>query len=331
MKVAIIKITDMSIDCDRVDISDQLEEILEDQDIFVFENISDTDSLNELLMSTLMNSVPKDKIISHKKTDSDNKYSITCSTSSFYESKDFLYTINYVSLEDIMKAESITKDEFVKSGLKTNIFASQLASTIVVSDAVIIRWKLSYDIKDSNVSTKTDIGDVSEYLLMSDLIPVFKHKGLIITADKDMKYFEYIQQPLENIIMTDSDYEKHYRYYEYEVFNHILMVSVDIRPDIHNSKYNSVISQLTGSTVYGDVLVSISKRPVFNELPSYIDLSTDLFNNIYFLMARSHELVKPIATSDTTYFNFFKLLELSKNKYSKLPLSQISAEILNKE
>lgn len=329
MKVAIIKITDMSIDCDRVDISEQLEEILEDPDVCVFANVSDADSLNELLMNTLMNSIPRDKITYDKKTDTDNKYSVTCSTSSFYESKDYIYTLNYVSLEDIMKTDSITKDEFNKSGLNTNIFASQLASTMVVSDAVIIRWKLSYDINDSNVSTKTTIDDVSEYLLISDITPVFKHRGLIVTADKDMKYFDYIQQPLENIIMVDADYEKHYRYYEYEVFNHILMVSVDIRSDIHNSKYNTIISQLTGSTVYGDVLVSISKRPLFNELPSYIDLSMDLFNNIHFLMSRSHELVKPIATSDTTYFNFFKLLELSKNKYSKLPLNKISDNVLN--
>lgn len=342
MKAAIIKLNNTHIDCVRTDVLEQIQDILEDSDICVMRDITDHDSYNALVMDTLLNSVPLELITSNvdSKAESNStdqsdqsrmKYNITSTMAYVYEERDYAYLCSFVSLEDLLHKDTITEEDY-KTYSKThsmNIFASQLTSSNVASDAIIVKLKIDYTIVKYNIASKMDYSSIVEYQFARDLESVFKHRGIILSASGDKTGYFYIQQPLENIIMSDADYSKHYRYYEYEVFNHIVVMYIDIR-ETGTDRINKIASELAGSTVYGDVLLSLTKKPMFDEQPSFISLSDQTFSMIHFLMSRSHDIVK-LPGSATEYINFYKLLELSQQRYADLPLRPVSSESLNVE
>jgi dGTP triphosphohydrolase len=349
MKAAIIKLNNTHIDCVRTDVLEQIQDILEDSDICTMRDITDHDSYNALVMDTLLKSVPLelvesiDSVESNKSQADPNsadqnpsrmKYNITSTMAYVYEDRDYAYLCSFVSLEDLLHKDTITEEEY-KTHSKThsmNIFASQLTSSNVASDAIIVKLKIDYTIVKYNIASKMDYSSIVEYQFARDLESVFKHRGIVLSASGDKTGYFYIQQPLENVIMTDADYSKHYRYYEYEVFNHIVVMYIDIRESNANSadRINKTASELAGSTVYGDVLLSLTKKPMFDEQPSFISLSDKTFSMIHFLMSRSHDVLK-LPGSATEYINFYKLLELSQQRYADLPVRQISSESLNVE
>ena len=349
MKAVIIKLNNTHIDCVRTDVLEQIQDILEDQDICVMRDITDHDSYNALVMDTLLKSVPLELVESQTELQIESqqesqaepnsadqnpsrmKYNITSTMAYVYEERDYAYLCSFVSLEDLLHKDTITEEEY-KAYSKThsmNIFASQLTSSNVASDAIIVKLKIDYTIVKYNIASKMDYSSIVEYQFARDLESVFKHRGIILSASGDKTGYFYIQQPLENVIMTDADYSKHYRYYEYEVFNHIVVMYIDIR-ETGTDRINKIASELAGSTVYGDVLISLTKKPMFDEQPSFVSLSDKTFSMIHFLMGRSHDILK-LPGSATEYINFYKLLELSQQRYADLPVRQISSESLNVE
>jgi len=349
MKAVIIKLNNTHIDCVRTDVLEQIQDILEDQDICVMRDITDHDSYNALVMDTLLKSVPLELVESQTELQIESqqesqaepnsadqnpsrmKYNITSTMAYVYEERDYAYLCSFVSLEDLLHKDTITEEEY-KAYSKThsmNIFASQLTSSNVASDAIIVKLKIDYTIVKYNIASKMDYSSIVEYQFARDLESVFKHRGIILSASGDKTGYFYIQQPLENVIMTDADYSKHYRYYEYEVFNHIVVMYIDIR-ETGTDRINKIASELAGSTVYGDVLISLTKKPMFDEQPSFVSLSDKTFSMIHFLMSRSHDILK-LPGSATEYINFYKLLELSQQRYADLPVRQISSESLNVE
>jgi hypothetical protein len=339
MKAAIIRITDCSVNYDRTDILAQIQDIIDDLDVFSLQEFDNQEALNLLVMNTLMNSIPHEAL-ERSVVDSDHnneeqserlKYNVGATVAGIYENHDYLYAAYFVTLEDVLGKESITKEEFNAANI--NHFGTQICSANVASDIVVVRQKLNYEVKDSNVATTMSLSNISEYDLVRDLVTIFQHRGLVVESNGDTTEYFYIQNPLENVIMTESDYESHYRYHEYEAFNHQVTIFIDLRYNEENADLNESASQIAGAKIYGRVLVSLAKRPDFSETPPYVDLTDDRFESIRFLRSRSTEIMQNIAKSEKTYVNFDKILNLSKSRYTNLPIKSTSSliENLNRE
>lgn len=335
MKAAIIRITESLVNCDRPDIQDQIQDIVDDLDIVEWDNFEDTQSLNLLVLQTLMNSIPKEAL-ERTELDKENeadteqaqerlRYNVGATAANIYECRDYLYVAYFVSLEDLVGKDVI--DEETYRGNRINRFGSQITSANVASDMVLVRQDLSYEVQDLNIATSMAPGSMVEYSMVRDLATIFYHRGLVVESDGKCAEYHYIQNPLENVIMVEADYEAHYRSHEYEAFNHQLTVFVDTRFNHSNSEINNKASLLAGSKVYGRVLVSLSRRPDFNENPAYADLTDARFDNLLFLRSRNPESTAAVAKSEKVYMNFDKILELAKSRYSGLPIR--SAESLN--
>lgn len=337
MKAAIIKITDFAIDCDRSNILDQINDIVDDFDIFKWEEFQDNESLNLLVLQTLMNSIPKEALEKTEKNQNSElkegsrlRYNVGATVVNIYESLNYLYAAFYVSLEDILQKDTIDEEDYKNA--KINHFGSQICSANVASDLVIVRYDLMYEVQDLNIATNMNLTNLIQYTMIHDLVTIFQHRGLIVEPNGDTTEYYYIQNPLENVILTDSDYEKHYRFHDYEVFNHQLSVFVDIRCNSENSILNDTVSRITNSKVYGRALLSLSKRPEFTENPDFVDLTDERFESIAYLRSRSPDTTMAISKSDKTYVNLDKIFEVAKNRYSNMvviPLDTLTIVLNN--
>jgi hypothetical protein len=338
MKAAIIRITDLLVNCDNPNISRQIQDVMDDLDICEWVEFQDQEALNLLVVQTLMNSIPPEALErstqDSEASGDDNhprlRYNVGATVSSIFECKNYLYVAYYVSLEDVL-GEDATEENYKNS--KINKIGSQLCTASVASDLIIVKQDLSYEVKDLNVATSMSLGDLSEYALQSDLVTIFSHRGLIVDPSGNRSEYFYIQNPLENIIMTESDYEEHYRYHEYEVFNHQLTVFVDCRFNADNSNLNESVSEIVGAKVYGRALVALSRRPEFNENPSFAHLTDDRFDSIHYLRRRSPDTTAYVAKSEKVYMNFDKILDLARNRYSSIDVRSIDSltEVLNED
>lgn len=336
MKAAIIRITDLIIDCNKTNILEQIQDIVDDLDVFSFIEFKDQESLNFLILQTLMNSIPREDlertVIDNQteSTDTRLKYNVGATVANIFESQNYLYAAYYVAFEDLMKNDS-NKDSEQKN-VKINMFGSQICSADVASDLIIVKHDLMYDVRDLNIATSMSLSNVDEYTFIRDIMTIFNHRGLIIDPDDKKSEYFYIQNPLENIILTESDYEKFYRFHEYEVFNYQLTVFVDIRCNADNSKLNETVSRVTNSKVYGRALLSLSKRPEFRENPDFADLTDTRFDMIMYLKSRGPDTTPSISKSDA-YANFDKILELAKIRYSTISMKSLNSltNILNED
>ena len=59
MQIAILRIAEDFIDCDKTNILEQIQDIFCDPTIFELKDIEDEKSKNDIIMDTLLNSVPK--------------------------------------------------------------------------------------------------------------------------------------------------------------------------------------------------------------------------------------------------------------------------------
>lgn len=323
MKAGVLRITDEVVDCDRTDILEQVRDILDDPENLILIEINDQ-NLNELIINTLMNSVPRELL---ENTDNaDTKYTIGASGIGLCETKNSIYVAYFISLEDLLRKERIDRDDYESSNI--NRFGSQITSHNVASDVVIVKQRLSYDVSNKNIAASMSADSVTEYSLSQDLTTIFKHRALIVGANNDFESatlveYHYIQNPLENVILTDSDYESHYRYHEYEVYNHRITVFVDLRESHNDENLNIVASHITGHKIYGKVLISLSGKPEFNSSAPYTDLTNDRLRLIAAIRSRSTDLTAEIGPSDKEYINFDKLLEIASITHSEIPIRPI--------
>lgn len=340
MKAAIIRITDLTINCDKTNILEQIQDIIDDPDVFELVDFDGQESLNFLVLQTLMNSIPREaleKTVKDSRTDTATedsrlRYNVGATVANIFESKDYIFAAYYVALEDI--SDTVDDSNTIDThNTKLNLFGSQLCSAHVASDLIIIKQDLSYEIRDLNIATSMAPSTIVEYTFVRDIATIFEHRGLIVDPTGTKSEYFYYQNPLENVILTDSNYEKYYRFHEYEVFNYQLTVFVDIRCNSNNSTLNEAVSFITNSKVYGPALLSLSKRPDFRENPAFVDLTDSRFDIILFLRSRDPEITKAIDKSDKVYVNFDKILELAKTRYSNVPIRSVQSlvGILNED
>lgn len=308
MQVAIIRKTSEYVDCDKTNIQEQIQDIVDDPTIF---ELDKTDNIDEFVLKTLMKDKPHQHVAATAVGICETEYSV--------------YACHFIEKTVDVDLELI------------NAFGSQLVSTTVVSDLIIAKYDLSYNTESHNesinISTKSNLSNIVEYNLVRDLVSIFKHRAVEVDVDVDIdidvngefKEYFYIQNPLENIILEDPNYKDNYRYHEYEVFDYRLTVFVEVLDSLKPPKpLNKFASQLTNVKTYGRVFLSLSKQPEYNETPPYADLTNKRLELIHFLRSRSTEITKTIPRSDKSYLNFDKILELAKIRYLDMPIRPIS-------
>jgi hypothetical protein len=333
MKAAILYKTDEHLDCDRINIREQIEDILDDPNNFQLKDFSDETSMFELIHTML------DKPI------------VGVTACNIWENKNSLYAGYFIDITEIINKNILSADQTNKTNLETqnesedilkdkieqihkntklNLFGSQVTSHHVTGNLVIIKKDLSYKIINNNIKTDTLPCSLSKTELVDVIENIFVKKGIAINVDGSMDYYQYIMNPLEHLMLSDPDYAKHYVYHEYEIYTHVLMIIADTREI--NTKINSIGSFLAGSPVNGTVFIAMYKKPEYNENPPYVSLMIEILNNILSIRRRSTSLTTGMSRSDREYINFEKLLELENIKHIDKPLldiSQITGPLLN--
>jgi len=331
MKGIAISINDERINCDKTNIREQIEDIFDDPNVISFREFND-----ELSMMSTIHAVL-------------GKPDVGITGCNIYETRDILYAayfidmteridyskINNTSLNDIRENEK--NEEIVRQikeqqkDIKINMFASQITSEHVTSNMIIIKHKLEYEISGTNVKTITYPSSINSMSEIIDVLEnIFVKTGYIIKTDESIQPYQYIMNPIEHLIMTDSNYQDHYTYHEYEIYTHIIMIVVDKR--MLNHDLNTIGTYLAGQPVNGDIHVAFYRKPEYDEHPPYISVKKERLMDIIEIRKRSPTSTSGMQNTEKEYINFEKILELEVAKHSSKPcidISKIQGESLN--
>jgi hypothetical protein len=320
-KAAILYKTDDHIDCDRTNIREQIEDILDDPNNLEFKEYSDNDSLLNIIREAL------------------GKPNVGVTACNIWDNKNTLYYGYFIDIAETLDYASLKNDNEEKMGenirkahenIKLNKFASQLSSQHVTGNFVIVKTKLSYTTIDNNVKTDPVHDTLDQNELVDIIESIFVKTGVIIKPDESMSTYKYIMNPLEHMILTDSDYAKHYVYHEYEIYTHVMIIIADTREI--NGTLNKIGTLLAGKPVNGIVFVALYKKPDYDENPPYASLSIDRLKEILGIRQRSPSFTTGMTRSEKEYVNFEKILELENTKYKDKPIIQlekITGKLLN--
>lgn len=322
MKALILNLTDDRIDCDRLNIREQIENIFDDPDIIQFKTFTDVDSMLNLIYSAL----------------GSKKVGVTACN--IWECKNYLYAGYFIDMTELIDQEDVHNDNEeillqnvmdAQKKIKLNMFGSQITSQHVASNLVIIKQQLTYEISNNNIKTNTKSIGIGSTREMIDIFEaLFVKDGIVIKYDGSLHTFNYIMNPLEHQMLTDSNYAENYIYHEYEVYNHIMMIIVDVREV--NGSLNETATLLAGKPIKGTAFVAIYRKPEYNENPPYISMSMDRLNNIMNIRQRSASLTTGFSHATNEYVNFDKLLELEMKKHADKQIqiaTEIQGELLN--
>jgi hypothetical protein len=208
------------------------------------------------------------------------------------------------------------KIEETRKKIKMNILGSQLSNQNVASALVIIKNNLTYEIKDNNVKTiskPTSIESTNE--LIDILTSVILKDGVVIKQDGTMQPYQYITNPLEHLILTVPNYENIYRYHEYEIYTHVLIIIVNTTIETNKENLNKNATYLAGKPTFGDVFIGMYKKPDYNEAQPYSSISIPLLNKIINIRSKSTQITTNKTNAEHEYINFEKLLELDIDKH----------------
>jgi hypothetical protein len=293
-KLAIINVIDTVINCDKLNIKEQLEEIIEDTTNVEFKSFDNENTMLEIINKTLGNNV-----------------TYCC----LYDTLNELYACYYVDGIDISD-----KNKF-------NNFGIQITSQHISGKMIIVKNKLTYDISKNNIKTNMIATSIYEYDLINVIEKVFVKNGVVIDVDGKMSLYTYVVNPFEHLILTDPDYQKKYLYHEYEVYNYVMTIIVKKEETVPNES----AMYLSGCKVNGKVYVSLYRKPTYNEKPPFISLDIDRLNNIIEIRKRNTSLTTNFNYSNE-YINFDKLVELELIKHNDKPvckITDINGELLN--
>lgn len=296
MNIIVIDKIDIYIDYYKIDIKEQIEEIILNQDICHTIKIDNTDNNdnNENLLKFIYNIL-------------DNP-TIGVSMYNIYESKNYLYVGYYI---DYYHYKDHSKIEDSELKIELNEFASQITSHQVISKFIIIKNEIKYNTtKEGKIKITTYPINLSLFELKGIIEKIYIKTGITVDDDK-INIFEYVSNPIEHIMLTEKDYEKNYIYYEYEIFIYMIKIFIDKRNE--KSKINKKASLLCNEDIKGRAYFALYAKPTYNECPPYIYLNEWRFNKILDICNKSRSLFK-MDIVQNEYYNFDKILELnSKN------------------
>ncbi len=222
---------------------------------------------------------------------------------------------------------------FVEKNVKElNELMSQMLSVPVASDVIICKMKLSYKIDGNNIACDMTPETLSIYEVNETVHNLFIKNGLIVEANGNIRSYRYITEPFEELMLNEPDYDKHYRYHEYEMFTNVIRVIVDTRSNEQTSSYNETISWLCGKRVYGTVYVGMYKKPEYNENPPFISLNSEIFDKIIKLKKISRDAGNDFTKPVNQYANFLFLVDIELDKCKNDVVSEsnsIDSDVLN--
>jgi uncharacterized protein YfkK (UPF0435 family) len=310
IKIGIIQKTDEIVDFNKTNIEQQIEDILDDMTIFnwsVFETEeTDKHKINHELLEHI--------------TDLFGEKNAKLTAVNIIESKSYLYAGYFIDYTETMIGKTEEELEEQKKNFRQedlNTFASQLTSHNVVSKMIIVKYDLFYEINQEkqNIKTIMNISKFQQYELQNELVKIYRKEGCIIHPNNDISAYPYINNPLEHLILTDKNYQEHYRIHEYEVYSKILKVIVDNR---ENTNINLYASRLCGHKVYGTVFVSMCKKALGDEDTPYEILSIDVLKELIRIRGCSTHLTTKFSTDTRKYYvNFEKLVSIENKKVSE--------------
>lgn len=309
MKAAILYKTDEYVDYNKINIKEQVEEILEDPNNFKLKEYTDEESKFNLIYNEL------------------GKPKVGITGVNIWENKDTLYAGFFIDYTEISFQE---KENNKQKKVELNNFGSQITSQNVTGNLIIVKQKLNYIVDKNNIKTKTENVTINETDLKDVIEKLFIKEGIAIDVNGNRESYKYIVNPLEHLMLTDSNYDKHYVYHEYEVYTHVMMIITDTREI--NGKLNKTATLLAGKPVNGTVFVALYKKPEYNENPPYITITNKRLDIILSIRNKNSELTTGFQRSEREYVNFDKILELEKKKHSDKPLiivEDIKGELLN--
>jgi len=323
MNAVIIFKTDECIDCDKTNIREQIEDLFDDPNIFQMKEFNDDNSMFELIHKAL------------------GKPTVGVTASNIWENKDTIFAGYFIDLIETIDLDSLKDDDEEKMSKKIkeaqkkiqlNVFGSQITSHSVTGNLVIIKKNLSYTTSGNNIKTNTTSSTISPTELLDVLENIFIKEGVVINADGSMSTYKYIMNPVEHLMLTDSNYTENCVCHEYEVYTHVMIVTADTRQI--NGELNKIATLLTGKPVNGTVFVAMYKKPDYNENPPYVGLSIERLKKILAIRQKSASLTTGMAISEKEYANFDNILELEIEKHSDKPnllVNEITGELLNKK
>jgi len=293
-KLAIINVIDTVINCDKLNIKEQIEEIIEDTDNVEYKSFDKEDTMLGIIHDCLGKNI-----------------TYCC----LYDTLDNLYACYYVDGIDIED-----KNKF-------NNFGIQLTSQHITGKMIIVKNNLTYEIKNNNVKTNMIATTLNEYDLIDVIEKVFVKNGVVINVDGSMSLYTYVINPFEPLILSEPDYENKYVYHEYEIYNYVMTIIVKKE----ETEPNILAMFLSGCKVNGKVYVSLYRKPTYNEKPPFISLDINRLNNIISIRKRNPSLTTNFNYSNE-YINFDKLIELELVKHNSIPfrnISDINGDLLN--
>lgn len=329
MKGIVIFNNDEQINCDKTNIREQIQDIFDDPNVISFREFND-----ELSMMSTIHTIL-------------GKPDVGITGCNIYETRDELYAAYFVDMTERIDyskinnkpdmAEDEKNEEIVKQikeqqkDIKINMFASQITSQHVTSNMIIIKHKLGYEISGTNIKTITYPSSINSMSEIIDVLEnIFVKTGYIIKTDGSIQPYQYIMNPIEHLIMTDSNYQEHYTYHEYEIYTHIIMIVVDKR--MLNHDLNIAGTYLAGQPVNGDIHVAFYRKPEYDEHPPYITVKKERLMDIIEIRKKSPTSTNGMQNTEKEYINFEKILELEVAKHSSKPcidISKIQGESLN--
>jgi hypothetical protein len=313
MNAAILFMTDQQIDCNKTNIREQIEDILDDSDNFKMTQYTDNDNLFMLIHNTL----------STEKT-------LNVTVCNVWENIGSLYEGYFVDIAEIENQDNQQDNKNKDTKIRLNEFSSQITSQHVTGALVIVKRSLEYLITENNVKTTTKPCSFSYNELLDILESKFIKNGIMIDVDGSIKSYKYIMNPIEHLILTDSDYSKNYVYHEYEVYTHVMVIFAKV--NALDEKINEKASLLAGAPVNGSVHVVLYKKPEYNESPPYVSLDPSLLESIFAIRSRGPSLTTGMEKSNGEYINFEKILDLETKKHANKPIirvDEITGECLN--
>jgi hypothetical protein len=312
----ILYLTDDIINTDNTNIREQITDIIEDPDNFGTISFSNHNNMIENISKTLNGS----------------KGVTVCN---LWESRDVIYAGYYVDVVDLMNMTETDekKKEDLRKKIKLNLFGSQISGNNVASAMVIIKKSLTYEISNNNVKTNAipvSIESVDELINIFESVIV--KDGAIVKTDGSMQTYKYIANPLEHFMLTVPNHADIYRYHEYEIYTHVIIIIVDTTVEPTKENLNRKGTQLSGKPTYGDIFIGMYKKPEYTVNPPYIGLPIPLLNKILNIRSRSIDLTINKTNSNHEYINFEKLLDIEIKKYKNMSIidaDMISGDMLN--
>jgi hypothetical protein len=318
-----IRKTEEYVDFKRTNIKEQIEDILDDPNIYQtleIQNNDDQKTLEENLLDYISQDIDKNN----------NKKNITLSGIKITESKDFILIGYFLDKQEELYGKSdedikLIKEQFDKKEL--NVFASQLMGTDVISDLYIVKYNLKYKVQNKNIETSKIMTKFSNFELIHYLRHIYVKTGFILDTNGSIKTYEYIENPLELLITTDKNWMENYRTHEYEIYNRVMIVIVNIK---EKDVFNLNASLLTGIKTNGCVFVGMYEKSLDNN-SKYVGTSIDIMKKIIKVRGDDQQKTENFSIFDNSreYINFEYLIEQEEIQSKKQKYN--SDQLLNND